>query len=149
MMSRMLGAPLRGSTRAGQYGFDSAALRLITPPNFCGRGGSCAPSMLVAAAGEPGGGAACGCAPAGYRARPVNNDAATAMTVTPRSIIRLRKRMTRLPRQVFVHVHPNARVEELLAHLVPRIVDRRDDGASPAPGGACVCPPDVVTRSIR
>src|SRR5258706_5648621 len=26
--------------------------------------------------------------------------------------------------------------------------DRRDDSASPAPAGACVYPPDVVTRSV-
>src|SRR5438093_9342421 len=83
MMSKTLGAPFGGTTRAGQYGFDPAVVRSILPPNFCGGGGSCVPSMTVVAAGEPAGGAACGCALAGYRAWPVNNDAATAMTVTP------------------------------------------------------------------
>src|SRR5271165_742914 len=54
MMRRMLGAPLGGTTRAGQYGVDSRALSLITPPNFIGAGGSCFPSIVTVALGEPG-----------------------------------------------------------------------------------------------
>src|ERR1700738_4816346 len=54
MMSRMLGAPLGGTTRGGQYGVESKALSLITPPNFPGGGGSCSPLMVVVALGEPG-----------------------------------------------------------------------------------------------
>src|SRR6516165_3617359 len=54
MMSRMFGAPLGGTTRAGQYGVDCAALRSILPSNFCGGGGSWLPSMVVVALGEPG-----------------------------------------------------------------------------------------------
>jgi hypothetical protein len=34
MIRSTLGAFLGGSTRGGQYGFDCAALRSITPPNF-------------------------------------------------------------------------------------------------------------------
>ena len=54
MMSRMLGAPLGGTTRGGQYGVESLASSLITPPNGNGGGGSCLPSMVVVALGEPG-----------------------------------------------------------------------------------------------
>ncbi len=54
MMSRTFGAPLGGTTRAGQYGFDCGALRSILPPNLGGGGGSCSPVMVVVALGEPG-----------------------------------------------------------------------------------------------
>ena len=40
MISRMFGAPFGGTTRAGHYGFDCAALSSISPPNGCGGGGS-------------------------------------------------------------------------------------------------------------
>src|SRR5262245_37718978 len=36
MISSTLGAPLGGTTRAGQYGVDRAALRSILPWNVCG-----------------------------------------------------------------------------------------------------------------
>src|SRR5207244_1925400 len=54
MMSRMLGAPLGGTTRGGQYGLESLTLSLITPPNGIGGGGICFPSMVTVASGEPG-----------------------------------------------------------------------------------------------
>ena len=54
MISSTFGAPLGGTTRGGQYGFESFALSLITPPNGGGGGGSCLPSMVVVALGEPG-----------------------------------------------------------------------------------------------
>src|SRR5271165_234480 len=54
MMSSTLGAPLGGTTVIGQYGFESLASSLITPPNGAGGGGSCLPSMVVVALGEPG-----------------------------------------------------------------------------------------------
>src|SRR5271170_6412157 len=54
MMSRTLGAPLGGTTRGGHQGVESLALSLITPPNFGGGGGSCLPSIVVVALGEPG-----------------------------------------------------------------------------------------------
>src|SRR5205809_4636421 len=54
MMSRMFGAPLGGTTRGGQYGLESVAASLITPPKGIGGGGSCFPSMVVVAPGEPG-----------------------------------------------------------------------------------------------
>src|SRR5208282_4972454 len=53
-MSRMLGAPLGGTTCGGQYGVESLASSLITPPKGNGGGGSCLPSMVVVALGEPG-----------------------------------------------------------------------------------------------
>src|SRR5271157_2433482 len=53
MMSRTLGAPFGGTTRGGHQGLESVALSLITPPNFSGGGGSCFPSMVVVALGEP------------------------------------------------------------------------------------------------
>src|SRR5882724_9836592 len=54
MMRRMLGAPFGGTTRGGHHGVDSEAFSLITPPNFGSGGGSCFPSMVVVAPGEPG-----------------------------------------------------------------------------------------------
>ena len=53
MMSSTLGAPFGGTTRGGHHGFDSEAFSLITPPNFGSGGGSCLPSMVVVALGEP------------------------------------------------------------------------------------------------
>src|SRR6476661_8161470 len=54
MISSTFGAPFGGTTEGGQYGLESAAVSLITPPNFIGGGGSCLPSMVVVALGEPG-----------------------------------------------------------------------------------------------
>src|SRR5271169_5679942 len=54
MMSNTFGAPLGGTTVIGQYGFESLAFSLIIPPNGAGGGGSCLPSMVVVALGEPG-----------------------------------------------------------------------------------------------
>src|SRR5215472_3584628 len=50
MISRTFGAPLGGTTRAGQYGVDCAALRSILPRNCGGGGGSCCPGTVVVAA---------------------------------------------------------------------------------------------------
>src|SRR4029077_15948424 len=52
MIRRTLGAPLGGTTWAGQYGFDWLAPRLISPPNFGGGGGRYFPSKVVVAPGE-------------------------------------------------------------------------------------------------
>src|SRR4029453_18130347 len=54
MISNTFGAPLGGSTDGGQYGLESLAVSLITPPNFGGSGGSCLPSSVIVAPGEPG-----------------------------------------------------------------------------------------------
>ena len=43
-----------GTTRGGQYGVESRAFSLITPPNCPGGAGSCSPLMVVVALGEPG-----------------------------------------------------------------------------------------------
>src|SRR5262245_57556130 len=75
MISRTLGAPLGGTTEGGQYGFESFASCLMTPPNFGGGGGICFPSIVVVALGDPGAGA--GCADAFGRARPQSKVAAT------------------------------------------------------------------------
>src|SRR5271166_655589 len=64
MMRSTLGAPLGGTTVGGQYGFESLASSLITPPNFGGGGGSCLPSIAVVALGDPGTPVIC-CAEAG------------------------------------------------------------------------------------
>jgi hypothetical protein len=53
MMSSTLGALLGGTTMGGHHGFDSEAFSLMTPPNFGSGGGSCLPSMVVVALGEP------------------------------------------------------------------------------------------------
>src|SRR6201995_3163373 len=54
MIRSTLGAPFGGTTRAGQYGFDWSACKLISPPNFGGGGGRYFPSIVVVALGEPG-----------------------------------------------------------------------------------------------
>ena len=54
MMSSTLGAPFGGTMRGAHQAFDSEAFSLITPPNFGSGGGSCFPSMVVVASGEPG-----------------------------------------------------------------------------------------------
>src|SRR4029077_5419950 len=59
MISSTFGAPFGGPTEGGQYGLESAAVSLITPPNFGSGGGSCLPSMVVVALGEPGVPVAC------------------------------------------------------------------------------------------
>src|SRR5271167_810940 len=53
MMRSTLGAPLGGTMRGGHQGLESLAVSLITPPNFGGGGGSCFPSIVVVALGEP------------------------------------------------------------------------------------------------
>src|SRR5437868_4912698 len=53
MIRSTLGAPFGGTTVGGQYGFESAATSLITPPNLGSGDGSCLPSMVVVALGEP------------------------------------------------------------------------------------------------
>jgi len=54
MIRRILGAPVGGTTRAGQLGFDCAALSSIRPWNGCCGGGRYLPSIVVMASGEPG-----------------------------------------------------------------------------------------------
>src|SRR6476646_237202 len=54
MIRSTFGAPFGGTMLGGQKGFDSAAVSLITPPNFGSGGGSCFPSIVVVAPGEPG-----------------------------------------------------------------------------------------------
>src|SRR6266487_4258553 len=54
MMRSTFGAPFGGTTCGGHHGFESLASSLITPPNFGGGGGSCFPSIVVVALGEPG-----------------------------------------------------------------------------------------------
>src|SRR5215813_315159 len=54
MISSTFGAPFGGTTRGGQYGFESFASSLITPSNFVGGGGSCLPSTDMVAEGDPG-----------------------------------------------------------------------------------------------
>ena len=54
MMSNTLGAPFGGTTRGAHQACDSEAFSPITPPNFGSGGGSCFPSIVVVAPGEPG-----------------------------------------------------------------------------------------------
>src|SRR4029450_12283169 len=62
MIKSTLGAPLGGTTVGGHHGLESVAVSLITPPNFGSGGGSCFPSMVVVALGEPGVPVVCNCA---------------------------------------------------------------------------------------
>src|SRR6516165_9677901 len=54
MISSTFGAPFGGTTRGAHQGVDSDAFSLITPPNFGSGGGSCFPSTVVVALGDPG-----------------------------------------------------------------------------------------------
>src|SRR5208282_2599403 len=54
MISRMLGACFGGTTRGAHHDLDCKAFSLMTPPNFGSGGGSCVPSIVVVAPGEPG-----------------------------------------------------------------------------------------------
>src|SRR5208337_4287601 len=49
-----VGCALGRHYSGGHHGFESWAFSLITPPNGNGGGGSCLPSMVVVALGEPG-----------------------------------------------------------------------------------------------
>src|SRR5271165_1844076 len=53
MMSRMLGAPLGGTTRGGHHVLESVAFSLITPPNGGGGAGIWFPLIVVVALGSP------------------------------------------------------------------------------------------------
>src|SRR5262245_36455156 len=64
MIRSTLGAPLGGTTRGGHQGFDSSALRLISPPKGSAGAGNTSPSIVVVALGEPGAPVIC-CAAAG------------------------------------------------------------------------------------
>src|SRR4051795_8588518 len=54
MISTTLGAPSGGVTRGGHQGFDWLAFRSIIPPVGSGDGGSCLPSIIMVALGDPG-----------------------------------------------------------------------------------------------
>src|SRR5208282_4055841 len=57
MISKTFGAPLGGTIRGSQHGFDSRASRLMTPPNGLGCSGRDFESSDCVAAGEHGSGA--------------------------------------------------------------------------------------------
>jgi hypothetical protein len=59
MINKTLGAPLGGTIRRSQQGFESFACSLITPPNGFGGSGSCLESGNMVAAGEQASGAFC------------------------------------------------------------------------------------------
>src|SRR5271169_6130102 len=85
MMRRMLGAPLGGTMRGGHQGLEFRALSLMTPPNFRGRGGSCFPSSVVVALGEPNTPVTC-CAATGAMARLLASRNAATSAMTPMSL---------------------------------------------------------------
>lgn len=53
MISRMFGASFGGTMRGAHQGVDCRASSLITPPNAGSGAGSCRPSMVVVALGDP------------------------------------------------------------------------------------------------
>src|SRR6185312_7467208 len=79
MMSRMLGAPLGGTTVGGHHGLESVAVSSITPPNFGSGGGSCFPSIVVVAPGDPGVPVVC-CAKEGHAKM-------SAIKLTPKAVM--------------------------------------------------------------
>jgi len=54
IISSTLGAPLGGTMRGAHQGLDWSAPSLISPPNFGSGAGSCFPSIVVVAPGDPG-----------------------------------------------------------------------------------------------
>src|SRR5262249_10921142 len=78
MMSSTFGAPFGGTTCGGHHGFESLASSLITPPNCIGGGGSCLPSRVTVALGDPGSPVIC-CA--GRRLTNANRKPTAAMNV--------------------------------------------------------------------
>src|ERR1700733_1976676 len=54
MIKSTFGAPFGGTICGGQYGLESLALRLITPPNFAAGFGTYFPSIVAVPLGEPG-----------------------------------------------------------------------------------------------
>ena len=52
MISSTFGAPFGGATRGGHQGFDSSALRSISPPNGSAGAGSTSPGMVRVALGD-------------------------------------------------------------------------------------------------
>src|ERR1700693_862480 len=70
MMRSTLGAPFGGTTRGGHHVVESLASCLMTPPNFGGGGGSCLPSRVVVALGEPGAAPLCWAPARGARDSP-------------------------------------------------------------------------------
>ena len=144
MMSSTLGAPLGGTTRGGHQGLESLELSLITPPNFGGGGGSCFPSIVVVALGEPGTPTSCW-ANALTASLPAMTAAPTPRP-NPFKILR-RRRLERpflvqfalgFPRflaQFFVHVLPPPIFHFELTHKTPPgdrgSVTLRSSGASP------------------
>src|SRR6266702_3131370 len=89
MMSSTLGAPFGGTTRGGHHGFESLALCSITPPNFGGGGGSCLPSIVIVALGEPGVPLICWAIAAGKEAAPrrtLNDNIVVTLFIAPLSL---------------------------------------------------------------
>src|ERR1700750_2154236 len=80
IMSNTFGAPFGGTTRGAHQAVDSEAFSLITPPNIGSGGGSCLPSTVVVAPGEPGTPVTC-CANAETQPR--------ARRLAPASMLRL------------------------------------------------------------
>src|SRR5271166_3430246 len=64
MISSTLGAPFGGTICGGHQVLDPAGVSLITPPNLGDGGGSCLPSIVVVAPGDPNTPVTC-CASAG------------------------------------------------------------------------------------
>src|SRR5436305_7752007 len=85
MMSSTLGAPFGGTMRGAHQAFDCRALSLITPPNFGGGAGSCLPSMVIVALGEPSVPLTCWAfaADQGVEPRTMLNDSALTILIIP------------------------------------------------------------------
>src|SRR6516165_7622656 len=85
MISNTLGAPLGGTTRGGHHGFDCRASSLITPPNLGSGGGSCFPSIVVVALGDPRVPVTC-CGRAAIVPNPISREAPTNARAASRPI---------------------------------------------------------------
>src|SRR5215468_7897304 len=81
MISSTLGAPLGGTMRADQYGFDVRASLVILPLKGWGGAGICAPSIVTCASGDPGAPPTTFCAAAGAAEKPHSNASVHASAV--------------------------------------------------------------------
>jgi hypothetical protein len=89
MIRSTFGAFLGGTTRGAHQALDWRASSLIVPPNFGSGGGSCLPSIVVVALGEPRVPVICGVpAEAPSAALAAGNAAAAAMTTSTAQALR-------------------------------------------------------------
>src|SRR4051794_8966023 len=84
MISSTLGAPFGGTVRGGHHSLDPWSVSLITPPNLGGGDGSCLPSRVIVALGDPSVPLTCWAIAPGGRVTPIRrlNDSVRVILMT-------------------------------------------------------------------